>query len=284
MEEDWWVLRSLLPSGWPSWGVPRGTAKSAFLGPGSSPGRQIGSGWLRGLCAALLREAGMTVGRVQQGRPLALTPPRVGNGERFTRFPVGAGDHILADRGAPYRHPGRHSPSCHPAPPLCHPGRSGASGDPGSRDSTPLPGRSNSSNRWPGSATGISGSRIEVRDDKLETHGYRDERRGGSRPSMDGAHPGRRSPSCHSRASPLSPRTKKEQSGDPGPRRTRYLPRGNGISGSRIKSGTTICPGRQVGGEGAALLLVTPDGALAPSRGPGRHLPQVLDSWKSVIG
>ena len=87
------------------------------------------SGWLRGLCAALLRERGATacggfevrtfdattVARAARDRCggfitaclpslrcdfFEVTPARgSGNGERFTRFPVGAGDHILADRG-----------------------------------------------------------------------------------------------------------------------------------------------------------------------------------------
>ena len=95
MEEDWWVLQSLLPSGWRELGRVSGalkglrTAKSAevslrvlllHLGCGHSlretsvRARESGlarlsdvavlkrlrksSGWLRGLCAALLRERG----------------------------------------------------------------------------------------------------------------------------------------------------------------------------------------------------------------------------------
>ena len=168
MDEDWWVLRSLLPSGWRELGRVSGalkglrTAKSAevslrvlllHLGCGHSlretsvRARESGlarlsdvavlkrlrksSGWLRGLCAALLRERGATacggfevrtfdattvrepgrtgsLWRVHYSLRLPslrcdffeVTPARgSGNGERFTRFPVGAGDHILADRG-----------------------------------------------------------------------------------------------------------------------------------------------------------------------------------------
>ena len=55
---------------------------------------------------------------------------------------------------------------------------------------------------------------------------------------------GRPSPSLSPRTThpSLSPRT--ERSGDPGPRRARSLPGGTGVSGSRIKSGTTSGEGR----------------------------------------
>ena len=169
MDEDWWVLRSLLPSGWRELGRSSGalkglrTAKSAevalrvlllHLGCGHSlretsvRARASGlarlsdvavlkrlrksSDWLRGLCASLLRErfgapavGGLEVRAfdattVREPGPTGsqwrvhysvslpslrcdffeVTPARgVGNGERFTRFPVGAGDYILADRG-----------------------------------------------------------------------------------------------------------------------------------------------------------------------------------------
>jgi len=170
MDEDWWVLRSLLPSGWRELGRMSGAlkglrqAKSAevslrvlllHLGCGHSlretslRARESGlarlsdvavlkrlrksSGWLRGLCAALLRERGAAPAACggfevrtfdattvrEPGRTGSLwrvhyslrlpslrcdffevTPARgSGNGERFTRFPVGAGEHILADRG-----------------------------------------------------------------------------------------------------------------------------------------------------------------------------------------
>ena len=167
MEEDWRVLRSLLPLGWRELGRSSGALKGLrrdksaevslrvlllHLGCGHSlretsvRARASGlarlsdvavlkrlrksSEWLRGLCALLLRERGGAGGglevrafdatTVREPGPTGsvwrvhyslclpslrcdffeVTPARgTGNGERFTRFPVGAGDHILADRG-----------------------------------------------------------------------------------------------------------------------------------------------------------------------------------------